>query len=282
MNEFRLDGMMEIQDAEFKLFQDLIYNNFGIHLTEAKRSLLVRRLQQVIRQGKFKSFRDYYNYLCTHPSDRNLTELVNRITTNYTFFNREADHFDLFYKTCLPEIVRRHTGRNSRDLRVWCAAASTGEEPYMLAMLIMEFFGGQYGMWDAGVLATDISQQALEKARRGRYTEEQVKTLPPVLFKKYFQKSTMGQYEVIDRLRREITYRRFNLINRLYPFKKPFDVVFCRNVMIYFDQPTKDHVVRKIHESLAPGGYLFIGHSESLARNTQGFQYLQPAAYRKI
>ncbi|MDJ0839134.1 MAG: protein-glutamate O-methyltransferase CheR [Acidobacteriota bacterium] len=273
---------MQISDREFKLFSDLIYKHFGIHLTEAKRSLLVRRLQNLLRTSGFKTFHDYYEYLMKHPSDSNFSELVNRITTNYTFFNREPDHFEYFSKVALPWMHDIHLARNSRDLRVWCAAASTGEEPYMLAMLMMEFFGGNYMLWDAGVLATDISEKALKTAVAGVYPADEFDRLPVHLRTKYFKETGNGEYEAAPRLKREVTYRRFNLINRTYPFKRPFDVIFCRNVMIYFDNPTKEHVLRQLHANLAPGGFLFIGHSESIMHRKSHWQYLKPAAYRKI
>nr|WP_243436098.1 CheR family methyltransferase [Acanthopleuribacter pedis] len=272
---------MDISDAEFALFRDLIYKNFGIHLTDEKRSLLVRRLQQLLRINKFRNFGEYYDYLRTHPSDENFTELVNRITTNYTFFNREPDHFTFFTRHCLPEIRTQLIAQNSRDLRVWCAASSTGEEPYMLVMLMMEFFKNEYPMWDAGVLATDLSRQALTTAAQGRYKADQVDMLPKTFLLNYFLKQSEKEYEVNPRVKREVTYRRFNLINKVYPFRKPFDVIFCRNVMIYFDEATKAQVSDKLYESLKPGGYLFIGHSETLTRINNRFNYVKPAVYRK-
>jgi len=277
-----IEGMMEITDGEFTLFRDLIYHNFGINLTEAKRMLLVRRLQNLLRSSGFASFSEYYDYLVSHPSDTGFSELVNRITTNYTFFNREPDHFTLFRQTTLPWIEQRHTALGSHDLRVWCAAASTGEEPYMLAMLMLDYFGLRYSSWDAGILATDISQKALAIAATGRYPADEFDRLPATLRDKYFRSSEGGTYTAVPRLVSEITYRRFNLVNRHYPFKKPFDAIFCRNVMIYFDNPTKQHVIDRLHQSLVPGGYLFIGHSESIINRGGYWQYVQPAVYRKL
>ena len=277
-----IEGMMDITDKEFQLFTDLIYRNFGIHLTEVKRSLLVRRLQSELRSKNLDNFTDYYNYLRSNPSDDNFTELVNRITTNYTFFNREPDHFTYFSDVVLPWLRNRHLNMNSRDVRIWCAASSTGEEPYMLAMLLAEFFGQGYGMWDAGVLATDLSKKALTTAIAGRYPSDEFDRLPKHLRDKYFNKVGAQTYEANPRLKRDVTYRRFNLVNKIYPFKRPFDVVFIRNVMIYFDNPTKDHVLRMIHENLVPGGYLFIGHSESIMHRKSLYQYIKPAVYRKI
>ena len=276
-----LQGMMAKTDKEFSLFSKMIYSNFGIDLNESKRSLLVRRLQFIVRKQGFPTFQAYYDYLMSNPTDGNFTELVNRITTNYTFFNREPDHFDYFSKVVLPWVHQSHIATNNRDLRVWCAAASTGEEPYMLAMLMMEFLGAHYTNWNAGILGTDISERALTTATKGRYPVDEFDKLPVHLRNRWFKKAGTGELEANAQLKKEVTYRRFNLINKVYPFKKPFDVIFCRNVMIYFDNPTKEHVVSRLYDCLVPGGYLFLGHSESITRGNNRFNYILPAVYRK-
>jgi chemotaxis protein methyltransferase CheR len=273
---------MAITDREFQLLSELIYKHFGIHLTEAKRSLLVRRLQSLLKKEGLSTFREYYDRLVANPDAATMTELVNRITTNYTYFYREPEHFDFFLKKALPEIVARHKQHHSRDLLVWCAAASTGEEPYMLAMLMMEYLGPDYGTWDAGLLATDISEKALKKAVVGIYPESETKTMPKHLVKKYFTKHGENQVKVIPRLSREVMYRRFNLITPRFPWKRPFDVIFCRNVMIYFDNETKLKLIQQIYDSLNYGGYLFIGHSESLMRMETPLRYIMPAVYQKV
>ena len=274
-------SQLSISDHDFKQLGDLIYKQFGIHLPDSKRTLLARRLRGLLKEHNF-TFQKYYDYLVNHPSDVKFTELVNRITTNYTFFNREPDHFDFFTRTVLPELTRTRTAANDCDLRIWCAAASTGEEPYMLAMLMMEYLGSSYMLWDAGVLATDLSKKALTKAVVGQYKEKEFGSMPRHLLKKYFTLVGPGIYEVKRRLKQELTYRCFNLISPVYPFKQPFDVVFCRNVLIYFDKPTTAKVIHSLHASLSPGGYLFIGHSESIKQHSQIFKYIMPAVYRKI
>lgn len=276
------ETLMPISDREFQLLSHLIYKHFGIHLTEAKRSLLVRRLQSLLKTEGLNNFREYYDRLIANPSAAAMTELVNRITTNYTYFYREPEHFDFFLKTAFPQIVARHRQLNSRDVRVWCAAASTGEEPYMLAILMMEYLANEYASWDAGLLATDISEKALKKAVAGVYPESETRTMPTYLVKKYFQKIGESQLKVIPKLSREVMYRRFNLITPRFPFKKPFDVIFCRNVMIYFDQETKTKLVQQFYEALNYGGYLFIGHSESLMRMNTPLKYVMPAVYQKV
>lgn len=271
----------ELSDQEYKLFQDLIHKQFGISLSDAKQGLLVSRLQKLVKQGGYGSFMNYYKFLKAHPGSEALSELVNAISTNYTYFYRENEHFKLFTKKILPEMEMNLKRRNDRDFRVWCAAASTGEEPYTLAMLIMEHFGNQYGFWDAGLLATDISMKALATAKQGVYPSEEVEPLPPVYKNKYFQKLPDGRLKVIDRVKKEVLFRRFNLISRVFPFKKPFHVIFCRNVMIYFDQPTKDALVKKLYQFLYPGGYLIVGHAETVSRQVVPFKYVQPGVFYK-
>lgn len=274
--------MMTISDKEFGLIRALVYERFGINLTEQKRALVVGRLQKFLRNEGFQSFKDYYDHLVGDGTGEALIGLVNRITTNYTYFNRERAHFDFFTAQALPAVMASLQAQQRRDLRIWCAGCSTGEEPYMLAMLVMEFLGKEYGLWDAGVLATDISGRALARARTGVYTTEQIRQLPTSLKLTYFSQNRGGDWRVNDRLRKEVVFRRLNLMNALFPFKKPFQVIFCRNVMIYFDRPTRDALVERFHRFLDPGGYLFIGHSETLGREQTDYRYLMPAVYQRI
>ena len=274
-------GMMAISDGEFAALRDLIHQRFGINLTEQKRSLLVGRLQKLMRTRGFLTFQQYIDFLTQDKSEQGLSELVDLISTNHTYFNREKDHFEYYFRHALPDVVAKLKKQNRRDLRVWCAGSSTGEEPYTLVMLMMEYLGADYRNWDAGILATDISDRALSVARSGVYAQERVEQLPPNLRKKYFTTSGDGQLRVRDEVKCEVTYRRFNLMNASFPFKKPFQIIFCRNVMIYFDQPTRDALVARFHHHTESGGYLFIGHSETLGRAQTLYRYLQPALYQK-
>ncbi|MDR1728573.1 MAG: protein-glutamate O-methyltransferase CheR [Acidobacteriota bacterium] len=273
--------LMDISGAEFDLFRTYIHRRFGIHLTDKKRSLLVSRLQKIIRDSGFGSFQNYYDHLTKSSDRRQVQELVNRISTNHTFFNRENDHFEYFSKVALPAITASLRAKGENDLRVWCAGCSTGEEAYMLLMLMAEFFGAGASDWKAGILATDISEQVLDVAKEGVYSEDKIASLPPRLREKYTSRLGDGSYRIADRLRRDATFRRFNLMNRSYPFRKPFHVIFCRNVMIYFDENDKQKVVNRFYEVTEPGGYLFIGHSETLGRKQQAYRYIQPALYQK-
>jgi len=273
--------LMEISDQEFKLMRELIYQRFGINLTDQKKSLMVGRLQKIIRSSGCETFKDYYDHLVNDSSEKALSDLIDRISTNHTFFNREKEHFRFFAETALPTIVGRLEKENRKDLRIWCAGCSTGEEPYMLLMLLAEFFGQNYGQWSAGILATDISDRALAIAKAGVYSEERIEDIPETLRKKYFRRVSDGNWAVVDRLKNEATFRRFNLMNAQFPFKKPFHIIFCRNVMIYFDQPTRETLVGKFHQFTEPGGYLCIGHSETIGRSQSLYKYLMPATYQK-
>ncbi|NCO51889.1 MAG: protein-glutamate O-methyltransferase CheR, partial [Deltaproteobacteria bacterium] len=244
-------------------------------------SLLVGRLQKLMRTLGFGSFSQYIEYLTRDKSEQGLSELVDLISTNHTYFNREKDHFTYFSETAFPAVVENLRRQNRRDLRVWCAGSSTGEEPYTLMMLMMEHLGNDYQNWDAGLLATDISDRALSAARAGVYARDRVEQLPANLRNKYFTPAEQSHLAVKEQVKKEITYRRFNLMNTHFPFKKPFQIIFCRNVMIYFDQPTRDALVTRFHKFIEPGGYLFIGHSETLGRTQTLFRYLEPALYQK-
>lgn len=273
---------MQISDQEFNLLRKMVYDNFGINLTEQKRSLVVGRLHQLLRSYGFATFREYYDFLVRDKSHANLTELINRISTNYSFFYREKAHFDFFTQKALPEVTNRLQMENSNDIRIWTAGCSTGEEPYMLAMLMLNHFGMNYSLWNAGILATDISDRALTSAKTAVYPGDRVKGVPPLLRNKFFEDRPGGEVAVKEQVKKEVTFRRFNLMNPQFPFKKPFHMIFCRNVMIYFDKVTRDNLVSKFHAMTEPGGYLFIGHSETLGRDQSLYRYIMPATYQRI
>jgi chemotaxis protein methyltransferase CheR len=191
---------------------------------------------------------------------------------------READHFLYFRDKVLPYLIK--TVRN-KDLRIWCAACSSGEESYTLAMILDEFLGKEKKKWDTKVLATDISEKVLSIARTGVYEKERIEPLPEMWKKCYFNKYDSENLILTDAIRNEVIYRKLNLMEPIFPFKKKFHTIFCRNVMIYFDSDTKNQLVKKMYNRLEYGGYLFIGHSESLDRETTSFKYIMPAVYRK-
>ncbi|KUO77021.1 MAG: chemotaxis protein CheR [Clostridia bacterium BRH_c25] len=270
--------MLAITDREFRELADYIKNNYGIHLKEEKQSLITGRLHNVLAQKNMNSFSEYYDYVVSDRTGDAVVTLIDKITTNHTFFMREVDHFYYFRDKVLPylaSIVR------NKDLRIWSAGCSSGEEPYTLAMIIDEFFGKEKMWWDSKVLATDISSKVLGEASKGLYSNEKIATLPSHWKLNYFKKLDNETSILIDKIRIEVIYRKFNLMDQVFPFKKKFHVIFCRNVMIYFDNKTKWELVNKFYDLTEYGGYLFIGHSESLNREETKYRYIMPAVYRK-
>lgn len=270
--------MLTITDKEFDEITLYIKRNFGIHIREEKRQMLLGRLKSILIQNNFSSFSEYLSYIRQDRSGDGVAMLINKITTNHTFFMREAEHFTYFQSTVLPFL---YTMIKDKDLRVWCAGCSTGEESYTLAMLIDEFLGKEKSLWDTKILATDISTQVLEKASEGIYHREDISNLPSPWRVKHFHPYDNEKVKINDNLRNEVIFRSFNLMEQYFPFKRKFHVIFCRNVMIYFDTKTRSELVNKFYEQLEYGGYLFIGHSETINREESKFRYIKPAIYRK-
>jgi len=270
--------MQEITYKEFLKLAEYIRFNYGINLKEEKLSLVTGRLKSELEQKKINSFSDYYNYLISDKTGKAATTLVNKITTNHTFFMREADHFKYFREVVLPYLK---LSVKEKDLRIWSAGCSTGEEPYTLAMIINDFFEKEKIWWDTKILATDISEKVLGEAKKGVYSDEDIAIVPNQWKQKYFKNINNNQFSISEKIRNEVIFRRFNLMQEPFPFKKKFHVIFCRNVMIYFDNKTKWELSNKFYDLTEYGGYLFIGHSESLPRGEVKYKYVMPAVYRK-
>ena len=266
-----------ITDEEFKRISEHMKQRYGIDLSQ-KKVIVNGRLENYIKRRNWKSFHEFMNAVESDKSGNEERMLVNFLTTNHTYFMREFEHFDFFKGTVLPWL-REKEGR-SKDLHIWCGASSTGEEPYMIAMVLADFFGVETEKWDTKVLATDISTKALKQAMAGIYSAEQMKKIPEQWRRHFFKSIPGGQFQVKDELKKEVIFRQFNLMDP-FPFKKKMHVVFLRNVMIYFDEPTKQEVVQKVYNSLVPGGYLFIGTTETIDRGTTPFQIVQPSIFRK-
>ena len=277
-----INGLIDITDKEFKLISNLVYEKFGINLTEKKKSLVVGRLNKLIKSLGLKSFKEYYDLIINDDTNASLLSLIDRISTNHTFFYREYSHFEYLKDRVLPEITQRIKAEGSRDLRIWCAGCATGEEAYTIAIIVNEFFGTMMFEWDVGILATDISVSSLEKAQKGMYPFDKIQNLPISYKHKYLNKREDWNYIVKDKIKNTVLFKRLNLINEDFPFKKKFHIIFCRNVMIYFDKETKDNLVNRFYKYINNNGYLFVGHSESLDRKVCPFEYLQPAIYKKI
>lgn len=268
--------MQEMTDREFSMISKYIKDEFGISLTGDKKSLVYSRLKNIIDQQGLKDFTEYYKYLINDKTGMAAITFIDKMTTNHTFFMREIDHFKYLKDTVLPYIESTSI---DNDVRMWCAGCSSGEESYTLEIILSEYFKNK-GKWDTELLATDISTAVLSKAIKGVYTKEQIKPLSED-WKKYFKPINNSQVQVIDSIKNKITYRRFNLMDPKFPFKKKFQVIFCRNVMIYFDDKTRTELIKKFYDASESGAYLFIGHSETLNNIETDYEYVIPAVYRK-
>ena len=272
------EDMPELSTAEFNRIRDFIKANYGISLSDEKKTLVYSRLRTTLMDQGFASFSDYFDHLIRDKSGESIVRFVDKITTNHTFFMREADHFDYLRDTVLPYISEKY--KNQRDFRLWCCASSSGEEPVTLQMLAQDHFKKTGDKWDTQILATDISTNVLDKAVYGRYATEGVQSLPKQWQLDYFKKVDHQFSETQSIIRQNIIYRKFNLMETI-PFSRKMQVIFCRNVMIYFDAGVRESVVKKLYDATEPGGYLFIGHSESLNNTNSAYKYIKPAIYRK-
>lgn len=263
-----------ISDEDFRKLTNFIKSQYGITL-EAKRQLVTSRLSSLLAEQGCNDFSQFVTQLLKERDPQKIEQVLNRLTTNYTFFMREKEHLDLFCQKIIPDIVQRH--QRDKTLAIWSAGCSTGEEPYNITMFLFDYLGPQAGQWDTRLLATDISNRAMTAAKKGVY--ELPDTIPPDWKKKYFVKQPDGHYQVAPKVRDNVIFQPFNLMDPIH-FRRKFDVIFCRNVMIYFDQPTKDALVRRFYDATVPGGYLLISKSENLSANAP-YRRLAPSTFQK-
>jgi chemotaxis protein methyltransferase CheR len=266
-----------LTDKEFEQFQSLIYQQVGIKLDPPKKTLLVSRLSKRLRELALTSFQAYYDCVSREGGEEELTKMLDLISTNKTDFYREGIHFDFLRDKVLPEI------RETKTLRVWSSASSSGEEPYTIAMTLCDALP-DINRWDIKILASDISTRVLAKAASGMYEEERVSHLPKDVVLRHFlcgKGPQAGKYKIRPNVAKLVSFRRINLMDSTFPIRSSLDVIFCRNVMIYFDRPTQTQLMKKFFHYLRPGGYLFIGHSESLQWIEHQFTYLRPTIYQK-
>ncbi len=271
----------ELRDIDFEKISRLVYEQCGINLHEGKKELVKARLGKRLREGKFTSFAEYYRYVTNEGGIDELIVMIDSISTNLTSFFREESHFRKLREIAPAMLAASETMHHVPYLRVWSAGCSTGEEPYSLAIMLRELTDGR--KVDLKILGTDISTRALKTAAGGVYRKERVKNIPPLLLRKYFQMGQngwSGYYRVKKEIQGCIQFMRFNLMETL-PVNSLFDIIFCRNVMIYFDKETQGRVIDKFYGCLREGGYFFVGHSESLTGLKHQFQYVEPSVYRK-
>ena len=266
-----------ISAEEFKRFRTLIYDKSGISLGDQKRTLLASRLSKRLRDLGLGTFAEYYTTVTEDPTREEFTRMLDLISTNKTDFFREPKHFEFLRDEILPELAKE------KRVRIWSSACSTGEEPYTIAMTLFEGVQNP-AQWDFKILASDLSTRVLAKAASGVYDQDRFRDVPPDALKRHFLRGrgeSEGAFKVKPHLASMIQFRRLNLMDDHFPIKTPLDLIFCRNVMIYFDRPTQETLVNKFYRYLKPGGYLFIGHSESLQWVTHPFVSVAPTIYRK-
>jgi chemotaxis protein methyltransferase CheR len=267
--------MLQISDKDFRQLVTFVKAKYGLNLAD-KKFLVESRLNNYILDCGFNDFSDYLSVVYIDTSGRELANLINKLTTNHTYFMREPEHFSHFMNTFLPRAEKSVT---DRDLRIWSAGCSFGHEPYNLAMCLDEYFGISKNMWNLQILATDISFNALRSAAKGVYAEQALQNVPDKWIDKYFVKLNNGLYQVSSSIRRNVIFKYHNLMDDI-SFKKKFDLIACRNVMIYFDDATKSSLCKRFYNATEEGGTLYIGHAESAPEDIP-YEKETTAIYRK-
>ncbi|MDL2235739.1 protein-glutamate O-methyltransferase CheR [Christensenellaceae bacterium OttesenSCG-928-L17] len=271
-----MNAMLELSDREFDRLVKFMHERYGINLSR-KRVLIEGRLRLMLSQRGYTSYTAYIDDLERDVSGKEVSTLVSKLTTNYTYFLREETHYDFMTAKILP---KWRTERRPGGYQIWSAACSSGEEPYSISMVVSNFFGFSPHS-NIAITASDISDGVLTKARAGNYTADQIEKLPPAWVTSFFVKNADNTYTVSNALKKMVTYQYFNLNATTHWPRQHYDVIFCRNVMIYFDVETKKRLVARLYEALKPGGYLFIGMSETLINLGVDFVYVQPSIYQK-
>ena len=272
--------LKEITDKEFHLFRDIIYKESGISLSDQKKTLMQSRLMKRLRVLKLKDYMEYYNYFQSNYQTE-LINLLNCITTNKTDFFREDKHFDFILNTALPEFEKKQR----KKIQIWSAGCSTGQEPYSIAMTICDFYDKyQKPVPDINILATDLDTEALKTGTAGIYKGIDLDEMDKNRIKRYFTKESGdndGFYKINDPVIKLVNFRRLNLLDKTYPMKEQFDMIFCRNVIIYFDNVSRLSVFEKFYNYLIEDGYFFAGHSENIRVFFNGFTLLGNTIYKK-
>ena len=273
-----------MNEVQFRRLGEFIYQVCGIRLNDSKKVMLESRLSKRLKILGMNTYKDYCEYLFSPKgSNEELVHMIDMVTTNKTDFFREPAHFDFLRRNALPELIRTHRVGTGSKLKVWSAGCSTGEEPYTLSMVLSDYAEIHRG-FEYLILATDISSRVLEVAKAGIYREEQVVPVPPVFRERYLLRGKarqMGKVRIVPELRERIRFRRLNFMEGDFGMREPLDIVFCRNVIIYFDRPTQERLINRINSHMIPGGYLFMGHSETLNGMKVPLVSVAPTVYRK-
>jgi len=278
----RIEPNATLSARDFGRLSRFIYDTCGIKMPEVKKTMLEARLQKRLRSLGMRSFTDYCDYLFAPEGlDRELVQMLDMVTTNKTDFFREPDHFSYLTQTVLPDRLKRHQGGT---VSIWSAGCSSGEEPYTLAMVLSEYALRTPG-FDFRILATDISTRVLEKAKNAVYAETQVEPVPFELKKKYLLRSkdrSSGMVRIVPELREKVRFRRLNFMDEDFGMREQLDIIFCRNVIIYFDRPTQERLLQRFHRQMKPGAFIFMGHSETLSGLDVPLVSVYPTVYRKV
>lgn len=272
-----------LSDRDFRQLQAVIRKLSGIHMSESKFTLVASRVIRRLRALNMKGFAEYLEYLSDEPPESEWQDLVNCVTTNKTEFFREPHHFRILRSRVLIPRKAAHPTSQSRRLRIWSAACSGGHEPYTIAMTLSETLGSLLS-WDVRILASDIDTDVLKIAESGYYPEDQIADIPKELRLRYCQKVTVSgqtRYRMSDEVKSLIAFRRINLNETPWPIRTKFHVIFCRNVMIYFDRPTQQQLLRRFYDFLEPGGLLFLGHSENIFGMEAYYSSLGETVYQR-
>lgn len=270
---------------DFKRLSTFIYREYGIKMPEIKKTMLQSRLHKRLRELNMASYRDYVEYLFSKEGQQSeVIHMIDMVSTNKTDFFREPVHFDFLHSDVLPELLMGE--KPNRLIKLWSAGCSSGEEPYTIAISLSEYAANNPGVsFDFNILATDISTRMLRTAVEAIYKEQRVEMLPINLKKKYLLKSkdrTNPTVRIIPDLRRRISFNRLNFMDSHYNVPENFDIVFCRNVLIYFDRDTQERVINKLCTKLKPNGFFFLGHSESITNFDVPLRQMRPTIFRKI
>ncbi len=275
---------MDLSSRDFSRLSVFIYDELGIKMPEAKQTMLAGRLSRRLRALSLSNFAEYCDFLFSpEGQEEEMVHLIDAVTTNKTDFFREPGHFDYLTRTALPELRRIGSIGAGRRLKLWSAGCSTGEEPYTLAMVLAEYAAMHPG-FDFDILATDISTRVLQVARRAIYPFERIEPVPMPLRSKYLLKNKDRKnplVRIVPALRARIGFGRLNFMAEEFGLREKMDIVFCRNVIIYFDKGTQEKLMAKFCRNLNPGGYLFLGHSESLHNYDIPLVQVAPTVYRK-
>lgn len=272
-----------MRDADYQFIRTFVYRHSRINLGPDKQELVSARLGKRLRACRVASIGAYCELLQSPGGEEEVTHLIDAISTNHTYFFREEGHFAALREVILPQLLARRTRERWPALRVWSAACSTGEEPYSIAIALSQQLTAGANAWPWRIEATDISTRVLEKARRAIYPAEALSKMEPALVKSAFQvghSDMEGFYRVQPRLQSTVNFRQLNLLEGAAPFSEPFHVIFCRNVMIYFDRATQEELIGRLSQMLVPGGFLMVGHSESLTAIKHPLKMIRPATYQ--